>query len=74
MTNRDPFLSRKFKSFKETTAENHGPNFLIRMEKDKMMRKTITKIIDSKIGVEDVLDQARQSNTQFDEKAIDTAL
>jgi hypothetical protein len=46
MTNRDPFLSRKFKSFKETTAENHGPNFLIRMEKDKMMRKTITKIID----------------------------
>jgi hypothetical protein len=45
MTNRDPYLTTKYKNFKETTSESHGPNFLIRMEKDKIMRNTVTKVI-----------------------------
>ena len=62
MSSKDPFLSKKLKAYKDTIAKKAELSFLQRMEADSGVRKTILKLIDNQLGVEDLRVQARQSS------------
>lgn len=63
MSNKDPFLKQKLASYKQTLAKDKQPSFLFRMEKDSDVRKTISKVINQRFGVEDLKTVARFSLT-----------